>query len=64
VRDLALQVGEIDAVVVDQRDAPDPCATEVQPHRRAEPARADDQRARGEQPALAFDADLVEQDVA
>ena len=64
VRDLALQVGGIDMVVVDQRDAPDTGAAEVQRHRRAEAAGADDQRMRGEQLSLTLDADLVEQDVA
>ena len=64
VRDLALQVGEVDRVVVDQRDAADAGRAEVQRHRRAQPAGADDQRMRGQQALLALDADLVEQDVA
>ena len=63
VRDLALQVGQVDRVVIDQRDAPDAGRAEVERHRRAEPAGADDQRMPVEQPLLALDADLVEQDV-
>ena len=62
--DLALQVGEVDAVVVDDRDAADAGRAEVQRHRRAEAAGADHQRVRGEQPPLALDADVVEQEVA
>ena len=64
VGDLALQVGEVDAVAVDDRDPADAGGAEVQRHRRAEPAGADDQRMRREQALLALDADVVEQQVA
>ena len=64
VRDLALQVGEIDLVGVDQRDAADAGAAEVQRHRRPQAAGTDHQRTRAQQALLALDADLVEQHVA
>jgi hypothetical protein len=64
VRDLSLQVGQVDAVVVDDRQRADARGREVQRHRRAEPAGADHQRMRIEQPLLAGDVELVEQDVA
>ena len=64
MRDLALQVGEVDLVVIGQRDAPDAGAAEVQRHRRAKPAGTDDQRVRRQQALLPFDADFLEQDVA
>ena len=52
------------AVMVDQGDAADAGAAQVQGHRRAQAACANDQHMGGEQLFLAFDADLVEQDVA
>src|SRR5664280_448609 len=64
VRDLPLQVGEVDAVAVDERDAADAGAAKIERDRRAEPAGADDEHTGREQPALAVDADVVEQDVA
>jgi hypothetical protein len=64
VRDLPLQVGEIDVVMIAQRQAADARSGEVQRDRRAQPARADDQCMRREQPLLPLDADLGEQDVS
>ena len=64
VRDLALQVGEIDRIVVDDGDRPDTGRAEVQRDRGPQPAGADHERVRSEQLALAFDPDLVEQDMA
>ena len=64
VDDLALQVGEIDRVVVDDADAPDARGGEVHQHGRAEPARADHQHARGQQLLLALAAELGQDDVA
>ena len=64
VRDLALQVGQIDHIVVDQPDRADAGGGEVEQHRRAEAARPDDQHARGEQLRLAGAADLRQQDMA
>jgi hypothetical protein len=63
VGDLALQVGEVYLVVIHQRDAPDAGAAQVQRHGGAQPARADHQRMGAQQTLLAFDADVVEQDV-
>ncbi len=60
MHDLALQVGQVDPVVVDDPDGSDPGGGEIEQHRRAEPAGADDQHARLQQPRLAFLADLVE----
>jgi hypothetical protein len=64
VCDLALQVGDVDRVVVDDRQVPDAGRAQVQRHRRAQATGSDHQRVRSEQPLLAFDAELVEQDVA
>ncbi len=64
VHDLALEVGEIHVVAVADRQAADAGGSEIQRHRRAEPARADDEGVRGEQLLLPLDADLRQQDVA
>src|SRR5262249_49141462 len=61
--DLALQVGDVDAVVVDDADRADPGRREVHQQRRAEPAGADDQHARRQQLFLPLLADLVEDQV-
>ena len=65
VRDLALQVGQVDAVVVDDRDA---CRRRPMPRKSAtgepSPPAPIDERMRAPQPSLALDADLVEQEVA
>ena len=62
--DLALQVGEIDRVVVDHAQSADAGGGEILQERRAEPAGADHQHARGDQPRLADAADLGQHDVA
>jgi len=64
VEDLPLQVGEIDLVRVGERQLADAACREVERRRATEAARADDERARGAQPLLALDPDLIEQDVA
>ena len=64
VDDLPLQVGEADHVVVDDADRADPGGGEIERHRRAEPAGADDQHARRLEALLAGAADLGEHDVA
>jgi hypothetical protein len=64
VHDLALQVGEIDVVVIAQGDVPHTAGGEVQSDRRAEPAGADHQRMRGEELLLAPLTQLREQDMA
>ena len=63
MHDLALQVGEVDLVVIADRDACRRRRRQIQRDGRAEAAGADDQRVRGEQFLLAFDADLRQQDV-
>ena len=62
--DLALQVGQVDAVVIDDAERADPGRREVEEERRAEPAGADDEDARGEQLRLTLLADLVEDEMA
>ena len=57
-RDLALEVRLVDGVVVDDADRPDAGGCEVEPSRRAKPARADQEDARVEQLLLSFLADL------
>ena len=64
VQDLALQVGEIDRVAVDQCQPADARRSQVHRCGRAEPAGADDQRRGGADARLPFDADLLQQDVA
>ena len=61
---LALQVGGVDHVVVDQADRADARGGEVERGRRAEPAGAEQQHLRVQQLDLAVDADLGEQGVA
>ena len=63
VHDLALEVGEVDDVVVDHADRPDPGRREVEQGRRTEPAGADDENPRGAQPALTVAAEIGEQQV-
>ena len=60
---LALQVADVDHVVVDDPDRPDAGRREVLEHRRTETARADDEHPRVAQPALTVDPDLREQQV-
>ena len=62
--DLALQVGQLHAVVVDDADGADAGRGEIQHQRAAQPAGADHQHARGLQLGLADAADLGQQDVA
>ena len=63
VGDLALQVGQLQPVVVDDADGADAGRREVQRERRAEPAGADDQHAGRLQLRLADAADVLQQDV-
>jgi hypothetical protein len=64
VKDLTLQVGEVDPVRVGDGQPADAARGEVERRRATEAARADDERVRSAQPLLAFDADFGEQDVA
>ena len=61
---LALQVGGVDDVVVDEADRADPGRGEVERGRRAEPAGAEQQHLGVEQLDLAVDPDLGQQRVA
>src|SRR5450631_9475 len=63
MNDLALQVGEVDGVAVAHGDAADAARREVEERRRAEAARADDERVCGEQALLRLLAKLVQQQV-
>ncbi len=64
VQDLALQVGGVDLVHVDDADRADPGGSEVERGRRAETAGAEQQHLGAEQLDLALDADLGEEQVA
>ena len=64
VDDLALQVGEVDDVVVDDPERADARGGEVERGRRAEAARAEQQHLRVEQLLLALEADLRDEQVA
>ena len=61
---LALQVGEIHHVEIHQADAADAGGCQIQPQRRAQPARAHQQHFGGLQLLLALDADLRHDQVA
>ena len=63
VQDLALQIGQIDRVAVSKQDASDACTGQIKRCRRPQPSGTHHQRARGQQPLLRLDADVVEQDV-
>ena len=61
--DLALQVGQVDRIVVDHADGADPGGGQVQQHGRSKPPGADDQNPARQQLGLADAADLFQQDV-
>ena len=63
VQDLPLEIGEVDLVGIDQREAADAGRGEVERCRTAQPARADDQRVGGAQLLLSLDPDLRQQNV-
>ena len=63
MQDLALQVREVDLVGVRDGQPANAGGCKVERRRAAQPAGADDQRARAPQPLLPLDADLREQDV-
>ena len=63
MQNLALQVSQVDCVVIDQGDLADTGGSQIERHRRAQTAGADDERMRGQQLFLTFDANIVEQDV-
>ncbi len=61
---LALQVRGVDDVVVDEPDLADPGGRQVQPGRRPEAARAEQEHLRVEHLHLPLEADLGNEDVA
>ena len=63
MQDLALEVREVDGVVVDETDRADTRGREVHRHRGAETTGTDDQHARVQELALSGATDLVEDDV-
>ncbi len=68
MRNLALQVGQVQRVEVGQMQFANPCSREIQRHRRAEPAEAEPAEADDQRPALLeaqlpLDIDLLEQDL-
>jgi len=62
--DLALQVGQVDGVEIRQMQLADPGRRQVQRHRRAQAAEADDQGATVFQAQLAVDVDLFQQNLS
>ena len=64
MHDLALEVRDVDDVGVDDPERPHPRRGQVDGGRRAEPARADQEHLRVEQPELALLADLRDEHVA
>jgi hypothetical protein len=63
VGNLALQIGHVHDVVVDDGDAPHTCRAQIECGRRAQAAGSNDHCMRRQNALLAFDADLVEHDV-
>jgi hypothetical protein len=64
VKNLPLQVGEVDLVRVGEGEFADAAGGEVERRRASQAAGADDERMRRAQPLLALDPYLIEQDVA
>ena len=62
--DLALKVGQVHSVVVHQSDVAHPCASEVHGRWRPQATRTNHQRVALQKSGLAFEADVVQQDVA
>lgn len=63
MHDLALQVGQVEAVEIGQVQFTDAGGRQVERHRRTEPAEPDHQHPAGLEPQLALDIDLLEQDL-
>ena len=61
---LAMEVGLLDRVVIDDGEAADAGAGQILQHRTAEAAGADDQDRRGSEPRLAGGADFGQHDLA
>ena len=62
--DLTLQIGQLDQIVIDDAERADPGRRQIEQQRCPQPAGADHQHARRQQPRLARLADLVEDQVA
>jgi len=63
VQDLALEIGEIDGIGIDQRDLADTRRSQIHRSRRPEPTRTDDDGVCIEKALLRFNADFVDEDV-
>ena len=64
VRNLPLQVGQIDRIVVNEGDVPDTRRPEVKRYRRAQASRANNQRPATRDFFLPLNANLVQQNMA
>ena len=64
VQNLALQVGHIDAVEIGQMQLAHSRGGQVQRHRRAQPAKPDDERTAVFERQLALDIDLLQQNLS
>jgi hypothetical protein len=63
VQDLPVQVGQFDRLVIHNGDVTDPGRGKVENHRRAKPARTDNQHAGRQQPFLTVLADIRHDDL-
>jgi hypothetical protein len=63
MKNLALQIGEINRVVINQRDFANASRSEIKRGGRAKATGANNQRVSGKYTFLAFNAQCVEQDV-
>lgn len=61
--DLALQVGQLDHVVIGNPDGPDPGGSEVEQRRRAQPSRPEDEDPGRSEPPLSGEAHFRQQQV-
>ena len=64
VKDLPLEIRDVDGVAVHQPERADAGRRQVERGRRAEPAGADQEHLGAQQPALALVADLIQEEVA
>ena len=64
VQDLALQIAQVDPIVIDQVQCPDAGCGQIHGRRRTQSAETDDQCACALQALLAFDPQLGEHDLA
>lgn len=64
VKNLAVEIRDVDVVEIDEANAPDAGRGEIRRGGTAEPSRADDEDGRRAQPGLPLDADLRQRDLA